>query len=262
MNIRKAIILNWVIAAAALAYIVMSGLLWYDQTVQKKCTKVSVSITDGSPYRFVNDSIVRQWITESSTQLTGVGIDKIDVGKIESSLRSHQFIDSVEAYTTFNGELHIQISQCIPLVRVMSDTGYDFYIDSSLKILPMQPHFRADIPIISGSSVFGFKSDYYGELDNNNNNDKKYLKNIINFVGYISGDDFLQNLIVQIYINSSGEIELIPRIGEQVVFFGNLDDYQQKLHKLKKFYQGSFSQEWWLTKKIVNLKYKNQVIVS
>lgn len=261
MTRNNIIILNSLVALASLAYLTLSGLLWYDKGGQTKCKQVNVKIIDKSPYHFVNDSIVREWISESKIPTIGIPLRLIDTHKIESELKKHHFIDSIQAYTTMDGELTIKLSQCIPLVRIVSNSGYDFYVDSSLTILPIQPHFRADIPMVSGESKFSFSANYYGALDKKNDSDRQLLKKITNFVNIISKDDFLQNLVVQIYINNSGGIELVPRIGEQVVVFGSLNNIEEKLMKLKKFYQVSFSQKWWIDKKIINVEYENQVIV-
>lgn len=263
MSRTAAIILNITITLAVVAYLTLAGILWSDKQSQNRCKKVKLEIIDRSEYGFVNDSVVNSWLAKASIKPIGTPVSEIDIYGVESTLKKHLFVDSVEVYVTMDGTMEVKLSQSIPQVRVMTDFGYDFYVDSELRILPIESHFRADIPIISGGARFGFSPQFFGQLNEKNHQmDREYLKKIINFVGFISADEFLQNLIVQIYVNDMGDIELIPRIGEQVILFGRVEDCGEKFLKLKKFYQKSLSQQWWLTAKTINLKYKNQVIVA
>lgn len=262
MTNKLATAANIAVAVGAVAYLILALIHLDARQSTNLCRSVAVEITDDSPYRFVNDSIVHKWIEQSGVKVVGNTMNKIDVFSVEKALREHQFIDSVEVFHTMDGVFNIKIRQAIPILRVKTDYGYDFYVDSTAKILPLQQHFRAEVPIVTGYPVFGFNNTYYGDLSVKNEKDIEYLKKIINFVCYLTSDDFVRNLIVQIYINQSGDIELVPRVGNQIIVVGAPDDYKEKIDKLKKFYINSFSERWWDSAKVINLKYKQQVIVS
>lgn len=263
MTNRSATAINIVAAVVMTAYLVVAIIYYDSRRHENICKDIVVEVADASPYRFVTDSIVRVWLSELGVPIIGSMMEPAEVYQIEQALKEHKFVDSVEVYATMQGSLNIMIMQNIPVLRIKSDNGYDFYVDSTIKILPMQHHFRADVPILSGELNFDFDSAYYGELDAEKyDKDRIYIKKIINFVRYIAQDKFLSNFIVQIYVNGDGDIELIPRIGEQIIILGTLDEYDVKLDKLRKFYHNSFSEQWWKGAKIVNLKYSGQVIVS
>lgn len=262
MTNKLATAANIAVVVGAVTYLVLALIHLDARQSTNLCRSVAVEIADGSPYRFVNDSIVNRWIEQSGVKVMGNAMSEIDVYSVEKSLREHEFIDSVEVYYTMDGVFNVKIKQAIPLIRIKTDMGHDFYVDSMAKILPLQDHFRADVPIVTGCPILSFGNTYYGELNVKNKKDIEYLKKIINFVCYLTSDSFVRNLIVQIYINQSGDIELVPRVGNQIIVVGSPDNYKEKIDKLKRFYINSFSERWWDSAKVINLKYKQQVIVS
>ena len=97
---------------------------------------------------------------------------------------------------------------------------------------------------------------------------KRYadFSNLINFVAQIGEESFWRAEIVQIVADttSTGEISLrlVPRSGDFVVEFGTLEDSDEKLSKLRNFYDKGLSHIGWNSYKKVDLRYNNQVICT
>lgn len=255
---RNAITLNILAATFVVAYFVVAYIHRNRMSGENRCREIVTEISDNSPYLFITDSVVKLACGEA----VGKQIDELDIYDIERNLRNQFYVDSAEVFTNLEGELVVKIWQNEPLVRVISEEGYDFYLDSTLKILPPQKHLRADLPVVSGKMKFDFEKKFFGKIDHNSQkNSSEFLGKIINFVRLIDSDEFLRNFIVQVYVDSNGEVELIPRVGEQVILFGKLNECREKLEKLKIFYQKSMASGWWQSAKTVNVRYKQQVIV-
>ena len=64
--------------------------------------------------------------------------------------------------------------------------------------------------------------------------------------------------------NKKGErvVELIPRVGEQIVYLGPLDDFESKLRRLRLFYSKAIDAVGWEKYARVNLEYDNQIICT
>jgi len=64
--------------------------------------------------------------------------------------------------------------------------------------------------------------------------------------------------------NRKGErvVELVPRVGNHIIFLGKLDDYQRKLHKLETFYQKAVKTVGWEKYARVDLEYDGQIICT
>ena len=87
-------------------------------------------------------------------------------------------------------------------------------------------------------------------------------------------DEFWKNQIVQINILPDRGVELVPRVGDHIVYLGYLptssnqqkrlaliqDFTKQKLTRLEKFYKYGLSQAGWNKYSYINLEFDNQII--
>lgn len=87
---------------------------------------------------------------------------------------------------------------------------------------------------------------------------------LLNFVKFVENDDFWRAEIVQIVARTapSGalEAELIPRSGRYIIVFGRLEEIAGKFDKLLRFYRGGLTRIGWDTYRIIDIRYKDQVV--
>jgi cell division protein FtsQ len=79
---------------------------------------------------------------------------------------------------------------------------------------------------------------------------------------YIKEDEFLQAFVEEIYVNQYGEFEILPKTTGHIVIFGGIEDMEGKFENLMAFYKEALKEKGWKKYKIVNVKYKNQVICT
>ena len=73
-------------------------------------------------------------------------------------------------------------------------------------------------------------------------------------------DKFWDNQIEQINVDSAGNVELFPRIGDHVVYIGQPVRVTQKLKRLKAFYAQVLNQVGWNKYSRIDIEYDNQII--
>jgi cell division protein FtsQ len=78
----------------------------------------------------------------------------------------------------------------------------------------------------------------------------------------INNDSFLKSQIVQIYINNNGYFEFIPRIGNQRILFGSIENMEKKFKKIKLFYKNGPQPKDLNKYDTLNVLYENQIICS
>lgn len=262
MRVKKGVIANVVALILLVAYIVVASIYYNDKSKQVKCSGVTITVLDSAVCGFVNPDIVMEWLHQGRITVEGLPLSDVRLYAIERALLAQQYVDHAQVYTTMEGKVHIVIQQREPVMRVIGN-GYDFYVDSLHNILPPKDYYVAQVPMVSGEFVFDFAKDYFGVMNEKKwGVDSKFLEKLINFVKFVGNDDFLRDMVVQIYVTPSREIELVPRIGGQIIEFGGLEFYPEKLDKLKKFYEQSFAGGWWKSAKKVNVKFRNQIIVN
>ena len=59
-----------------------------------------------------------------------------------------------------------------------------------------------------------------------------------------------------------GDVELVPRVGNHVVYLGRLDGYEHKLARLKEFYEKGLSRVGWDKYSRISVEFDNQVICT
>ena len=58
------------------------------------------------------------------------------------------------------------------------------------------------------------------------------------------------------------DLELTPRSGNYTILFGRLDDAEQKLDKLLRFYREGLGKAGWDRYRTINVKYAGQVVCT
>ena len=97
---------------------------------------------------------------------------------------------------------------------------------------------------------------------------KRYedFSKLTTFVKWMENDDFWRSEIVQITARTteSGaiDLELTPRSGNYTILFGRLDDAEQKLDKLLRFYREGLGKAGWDRYRTINVKYAGQVVCT
>jgi cell division protein FtsQ len=77
---------------------------------------------------------------------------------------------------------------------------------------------------------------------------------------FIKADTLWDNQIEQLYVDTKGDIEMVPRVGDHKIILGDADSLQTKFRNLLIFYKKAMPKVGWGTYKTINLKYANQVV--
>ncbi|MBL0200371.1 MAG: hypothetical protein IPP81_09400 [Chitinophagaceae bacterium] len=75
-------------------------------------------------------------------------------------------------------------------------------------------------------------------------------------------DSFSMAMVDQIDITPQRLFEMIPKIGNQLIVFGDATDVDTKLQKLKLFYKEVMVKAGWNKYSVINVQYKNQVVAK
>lgn len=257
-------IVNVLVLVLLVGYAVVAIRYCSGRERELKCRGVAIEIRDSAQLRFVTPDIVRGWLRDSSVRIEGGALRDMDVYAIERLVERQDYVSRAEAYTAIDGLLHVSLYQRRPVLRIVSEQGHNFYVDSTLTLLPPHPDCIEEVPVVSGRIPLGFPVGYFGNLDEKKfSKERDLLYNLINFVHQVDTDEFLRALTAQVYFDGR-EIEILPRIGGQVIRFGAIDgdgeEVAGRLRKLSRFYRESFSDGWWRNAVVLDLRYRNQVV--
>jgi cell division protein FtsQ len=172
--------------------------------------------------------------------------ENINLNNLEKFVQSNEMIENAEIFLTIKGDLGVIIRQRTPVLRVARSSG-SYYYDSQGKKMPLSDNYSARVPVTSS------------ELNINNCDDIICLSN------KIISDDFLQKQIIgikQIESNGTNQFELRTRLGNQIIIFGDMTRVDEKIKKLKIFYQKAIEDGILQSYVTINLKFNNQVVCA
>ncbi|MBK6352226.1 MAG: hypothetical protein IPF46_02235 [Saprospiraceae bacterium] len=172
---------------------------------------------------------------------------------LERYLESQAVIHHAEVFIDSKKNLHIEMYQRDPLMRVADVLGNQFYIDVEGKRIPNSRNYSARVPVVTGI-LQPFKGHDIWQEENFE------YRAVYQLAKEIVKEPFIRSLIEQIDFLPSGELVLVPKIGNEKIQFGNADNINEKLEKLKFFYQEGLRYEGWNVYQTIDLKNKDQVV--
>ena len=124
----------------------------------------------------------------------------------------------------------------------MTSTGEQYYVDDQGTILP---HARLANSLIVAT----------GKIS------RKYAsKRLAPVALKILDDHFWQDQTVQLNVLNDGTLELVPRVGNHIVYLGSPTDIDKKLERLRKFYKYGLSHAGWDRYERISVEFDNQII--
>jgi cell division protein FtsQ len=207
----------------------------YEKKKEKVCVEVKYSIDMLSGNHFVTPARLDGILKSIGFK---VGQDKfkdIDTKKLERKLLSISSIERVDVFNNMNGTLEIKVEQRKPIARVFNRNGYSVYLDDNGKTMQVSDFYTARVLVINGHLNL------------------KVGENI-------EKDKFLKAQIEQIYVKRNKEVILIPKVGNQEIIFGKVEDVDAKFKKLILFYKEGINPTNLNLYKTINLKFNNQIV--
>lgn len=206
------------------------------------CSLVKIDIRDGVSDGFLNTDEIKRILERNHIYPLGEKMISIDSRHIEETLERSPFVDDAQCYKTSEGHICISLTQRMPVVRVKADNGDDYYVDNHGGIMP-NTKYTSDLIIATGAI------------------NRKYAQKVLTSVGnYIMNDKFWQNQVVQINVLSDGSIELVPRVGNHIIYIGEPVNLNKKLTRMEKFYKYGLNKAGWNKYSYISVEFDNQII--
>lgn len=236
------IILTTICSLAMVAYLVFAFATLSGPAEDKVCRELRVRIEETSQGGFLCSSEVHTMLTADHLSPEGLQMDKIDLAGIETALESKELIEQAECYTMLDSVVMVEIKQRIPVVHVINSLGENYYVDSHGEPMPISMYTR-DLLVATGHISRAYV--------------KKWLASMAN---QIQSDPFWHSEIVQLNILHDGSVELVPRVGNHVIYLGQPTGISRKLERLRKFYLYGLNVAGWNKYSRVSVEFDNQII--
>ena len=211
---------------------------------EEKCSGLNIVIADSTRAGFITREEVVRLIDKAKVNPVNSAIDRVKTKEISDALLKNPFISEVICYKMADHRVAILLQQRLPLLRVQSVEGGDYYIDENGAAMRFT-EYPADLVVATGHI------------------DASYAKNDLCRMGrFLREHKFWDDQIEQIYVHKDGKMDLVPRIGAQLIHIGRPDSLDIKFRNLHVFYEKVMPQVGWDKYAKIDLRHINQVICT
>jgi cell division protein FtsQ len=249
--------INWRAVLISFVWLIsLAGLITLMSFIEIKkseitCTKVEV-ILPGNQF-FIERAEVDEILKLNNRVLVGRKLNNLDIQSLEDKLNANPFIEYAKVYIDMDGVIHADVKQRVPVLRVLNLAGQDFYIDQNGFKIPISDHFTARVLVANGAIL----EDFSGKVDTLRT---QLGRDLFQTAKYIALDSLWKEQIVQVYVNNNKDMELVPRVGNQKIIFGDAVNMNEKFRNLLLFYKNALPKVGWDTYSSINLKFKGQIV--
>lgn len=206
------------------------------------CREVNIHIEDGSVKGFLDQEEIKTLLQRARCYPVGDQMSNVDVRVIEEQLQKNPFVKNAQCYKTQTGHVNITVDQRLPVIRVKADNGDDYYVDEHGNIMP-NTHFASNLVVVTGAIH------------------QKYAQKVLKDIGcYLLNTPLWCNQVEQLNVLADGSIEMVPRVGDHIVYLGSPSNLERKLTRLEKFYKYGLSKAGWNKYSYINVEFDNQII--
>lgn len=213
------------------------------KNASRTVNKIDVAFVQPVDNYFINDESIREIINKDGKDILKQSLREVNVQEIEQKVSESPFVDSVQVSKDINGHLRLDIkaNSAVARIKTLKD---EFYLTTKGEKMPLSKLNSADVILVSGD----VKPNEYEDLSK--------------FVQALKTDDLLKNHIIAIQKVGQRSFNLIVNTGNYYIELGTLNNFEQKLHNLKLFYNQYIDFIGTEDYEKLSLKFVNQVVAT
>lgn len=219
-----------------------------------KCTGIVVKLQGDDANFFIEERDIKALIAKDQ-DLNPVGkpIKNINTANLERIVSRDPWVKNAEIFIDNQRKLNIKVTQREPVARVFTTTGNSFYFDRDGDRIPVSARYAARVPVFT---------DFPTDAVKLKTADSTLAAGIMTLGNYIMEEPFWSAQIEQVVITPGREFEIIPKLGDHVIAFGDGTDVDKKFSKLLAFYKEGLNKVGWNNYARINVAYENEVVCT
>lgn len=227
---------------AVFAYFIFAVVRYSTAVNENVCKSLSIDIADSAHANLISKDDIENKLLLYHLHPVGRSMTEISPLAIEQTLEKDSFIRHAMCVETPGEHVRIVIVQRIPLLRIIADNGENYYIDEEGTRMDAQG-YEADLAVATG------------------NIDPHFAKHELRELGqFLRNNTFWDEQVQQICVLPDHEVDLIMRVGDQIVHLGKVQNIEKKFRNLYAFYKTILPEVGWKRYSEISIAYENQVI--
>ncbi len=223
--------------------------------------KISIEIYEDQVF------LTKDIIIERLVNLNLIGENKtygeMDFHQIEEVLTEMDEIKEVNVFVYSGNKWEVKIKLRKAIARIFNLNGTSCYLDAEGYLMPLSSYYTAHVLTVNGYiNEIDLTKNVQEVINNDSLKTIEILDDLYEISHYVCSDKFFSSQITHLYINSKSEFEMIPRVGDQRILFGNAENVSGKFKKLEVFYKEGMNKAGWEKYDTINIMYKNQIVCT
>jgi cell division protein FtsQ len=218
------------------------------------CKGIQVKFEGKDDNFFIEPKDIRSLITKDK-DLNPIGrrISDISIAQLEALVDQDPWVKNAEIYMDNAQQLNIKVTQREPVARIFTFSGNSFYLDGAGEHIPVSSRYAARVPVFTGFPTDAPKLQKADSL---------LTEQIVDMGTYIGNNPFWMAQVEQLMITDDRRFEFIPKLGDQVISFGEGIDIDKKFNKLLAFYKEGLNKVGWNNYARINIAFENEVVCT
>ena len=205
------------------------------------CTKVNIYVDDNAS-GLLSPAEVKRLLERQHLYPLDQPMQFVSTRTIEEALMDNPYVEVAECYKTQSGHICVNLTQRQPVLHVMPANDEQYYVDVHGAILP---HTRLSGDLLVATGVM---------------NRSYAQKRLAPIARYIVGDEFWKAQTEQLNVLPDSTLELIPRVGDHIIYLGAPTNIPKKLERLRKFYKYGLTRAGWNRYERISVEFDNQIV--
>lgn len=212
---------------------------------------VEVSIRYGKTSALVDEQTVVDSILKSVPRLQAMLVKDVDCDEVTEAAAHVPYLKDVSTSVSVSGKVVVRATQRRPIARLFYG-GRELYFDSDGGIMPVSRLGDCDVIVAGGVFSEPLRADSLNGQ----------MTALLTLARFLDDESKYGDLIDQIFIGSDGDIMMVPKLGEQIIELGDVENLEDKFSNLMTFYRKGMPRAGWDTYSKISLKFRNQVVCT
>jgi len=219
-----------------------------------RCSGIVVKIKGSDDNFFIEEKDIRALVARNK-DLNPVGrpVHTINIAHLEKIVSRDPWVKQANLFIDNQHRLNIKVTQREPVARVFTVTGSSFYLDAHHGRVPVSERYTARVPVFTGFPTDALRLQRADSL---------LTAGIVSISSYVLNDPFWMAQVEQVNINGRRQFEIIPKLGDHIIDFGDGTQVEKKFRKLLAFYQEGLSRVGWNNYSRINVAFENEVVCT
>jgi hypothetical protein len=222
----------------------------------RSCSGVQVVIDYKGENEILTEADFIQLLIQNQIKTNGEKLKEIKLESIKKVLSNEIYVQKINKIYFSGTKLVLDLTLREILLHVFPSNGNPYFIDDEGYMIPFSSKIQEKLIIVNGNITHNY-------IEKKLITEKKSsLNSIYQIAKLLQKDPFYFNNFKQIFVNKEQVIELVPNDGSLTILFGDENEAEEKLIKLKEIYNSVLPFSANKKYSLIDVRFKNRVIAK